>query len=208
MRANELAKRLSAQVDEVVRKLLPNGKRAGHEWEAGSSSGEAGSSLRVHLTGDKAGVWSDFATGESGDLIGLWMVVNRQSLHEACKDAMNYLGIVEQRIENPRPAYKTPTRQGVSRLSLEHAAWLRDVRKIPDETVAAFRLATKTTNRGAALMFPYLRGGELVAAKYRAVPEKQFWTDAECEPCLFGWQAMSENARSVILCEGELDALA
>jgi twinkle protein len=29
-------------------------------------------SLKVHLTGDKAGIWQDFATGEGGDLLDLW----------------------------------------------------------------------------------------------------------------------------------------
>jgi twinkle protein len=33
-------------------------------------------------------------------------------------------------------------------------------------------------------------------------------TESNCEPCLFGWQAIPANAREVVICEGELDALA
>ena len=29
--------------------------------------------------------------------------------------------------------------------------------------------------------------------------------EADCEPCLFGWQALDAKARSVVICEGEID---
>jgi twinkle protein len=203
MRATEIAQRLSAQVDGVVRLLLPNGKRVGQEWRAGSAGGEAGQSLGVHLTGDKAGVWSDFSTGESGDLVGLWMASKKLCLRDACKEAMDYLGIREDRLDPPTKRYSRPARDGVKRLAQEHLAWLTDERRINLETIEAYRLAT----RDGWLMFPYLRDGELIAAKYRKLP-KSFRQDADCEPCLFGWQAIADDARSVIICEGELDALA
>lgn len=203
MRATEIAQRLSAQVDGVVRLLLPNGKRVGQEWRAGSSDGEAGQSLGVHLTGDKAGVWSDFSTGESGDLIGLWMACKSLSLRDACKEAMDYLGIREERLDPPAKRYSRPTKDGVHRVSPEHMAWFTETRKIAAATVQAYRIAS----RDGAIMFPYLRDGELIAAKYRKLP-KSFRQDADCEPCLFGWQAVAEDARSVIICEGELDAMA
>src|SRR5690606_5075312 len=71
-------------------------------------------------------------------------------------------------------------------------------------TVAKFKLAS----RKGALMFPYLRDGDLIAAKYRKVPAKEFYVDADCEPCLFGWQALTGRERAIVLCEGEMDALA
>lgn len=203
MRATDLAQRLSAQVEGVVRMLLPNGKRVGQEWRAGSSDGETGQSLGVHLTGDKAGVWSDFSTGESGDLIGLWMACKKLSLRDACKEAADYLGIREDRLDPPVKRYSRPTREGVHGLSAEHLAWFTAERKIPESTVRAYRVAS----RDGAIMFPYLRDGELIAAKYRKLP-KSFRQDADCEPSLFGWQVIAEDARSVIITEGELDAMA
>jgi twinkle protein len=208
MRATEIAKLLARQAEDVARKLLPNGKRHGREWKVGSVGGDAGESLGVCLSGDRAGAWADFSTGDTGDLIGLWMAVENLDLREACEEAIAYLGVAEHRVENPKPAYKRPTKENVSKLSDEHYAWLTEVRMIAPATIAAYKLATKATGRGIALMFPYLRDGELLAAKYRGAPEKTFWTDAECEPCLFGWQAVPAAQRELVLCEGELDALA
>jgi twinkle protein len=203
VRATEISGLLSAQVEGVVRMLLPQGKRQGHEWRSGSVGGEPGESLGVHMVGEKRGVWADFSSGESGDLIGLWMAVKGLSLRDACKEAMDYLGVREDRIDPPRRSFSKPSREGVSRLSDEHRQWLEGDRKIAPETIATYRLASKD----GWLMFPYLRDGELVAAKYRKLP-KQFRQEAECEPCLFGWQAYPDDARVALICEGEMDALA
>lgn len=203
MRANDLAKLLAGKVEIVASHLLPNGKREGHEWRCGSVSGEAGRSLGVHLTGDKAGVWLDGASSQSGDLVGLWMAVRNVDLRTACTEAMQFLGIREDRIEQPRRVWKKPTREGVTGLSEQHEAWLTGERALPIESVRAYRLAS----RGDRLMFPYLLGDDLVFAKYRKLP-KQFSADAECEPILFGWQAISQRARALVICEGELDAIA
>ena len=71
MTPRELSQLLARDAEGVAKHLLPEGKRVGHEWRCGSVSGEPGSSLGVHLHGDKAGVFCDFATGQSGDLIDL-----------------------------------------------------------------------------------------------------------------------------------------
>jgi len=204
MRACEIAQLLAAQVDGVVRFLLPNGRRVGHEWRVGGVDGEPGKSMGVHLGGGKPGVWLDGETGQCGDLIGLWMAVRDCSLAEACRDALDYLGIRDDMpAKRPEREWKRPARDGVSPLSVEHRAWLRDARKLPDDAVDAYKLAS----RGDRLMFPYLLGAELVFAKYRRLP-KQFSADAECEPILFGWQAIRSDARAVCITEGELDAIA
>lgn len=203
MRALDIAAALSAQVETVVRHLLPNGRRVGQEWRVGGIEGEAGKSMGVHMTGEKAGVWLDGATGQSGDLVGLWMACRRVDLRTACSEAMEFCGIREDRPEHRPKVYRKPDRDGVHALSAEHATWLREVRKLPDASVKAYRLAS----RGERLMFPFLRGDELVFAKYRKLP-KQFSAEAECEPILFGWQAIEPSARAVVICEGELDAIA
>jgi twinkle protein len=203
MRAVEIAAALSAQVESVVRHLLPNGRRIGQEWRVGGTDGEAGKSMGVHMTGDKAGVWLDGATGESGDLIGLWMACRRVDLRTACSEAMEFCGIREDRPEHHRKAYRKPDREGVKSLSGEHMQWLHSVRNLPQASIEAYKLAS----RGDRLMFPFLRDGELVFAKYRKLP-KQFSAEADCEPILFGWQAIPGDARAVVICEGELDAIA
>jgi hypothetical protein len=67
----EIARMLNARVRELAPAVLPGGRRDGHEWRAGSLAGERGDSLAVHLVGAKAGIWCDFATGETGDALDL-----------------------------------------------------------------------------------------------------------------------------------------
>ena len=203
MKAGELAALLARDAEGVARMLLPNGSRQSHEWRAGSTSGDAGKSLGVHLTGQKAGVWSDFGTGEAGDLLDLWAAVRGVGIGEACRQASDYLGIKESRVDNPRPSYAKPKREGLSSLSSTHTAWLTGERGLPVASLAAYRLAS----RGDEIVFPSLADGEFVAAKYRKLP-KSFRVDANCEPVLFGWQAIPPNAREVVIVEGELDAVA
>jgi phage/plasmid primase-like uncharacterized protein len=69
------------QIYTLLHQWLPNGKVIGNEFCVGSLAGEAskkktGGSLRIHIRGDKVGVWSDFATKEGGnDLISLYAAI-------------------------------------------------------------------------------------------------------------------------------------
>lgn len=204
MKPSDLAAMLARDAEGVARMLLPHGKRVGHEFCAGSVGGEAGESLKVHLTGQKVGVWKDFSSNDKGgDLLDLWAAVRNLSVGEACREVRDYLGIREARVENPKPSYSRPSREGIKGLSEAHRRWLCLDRGISPESVVAYKLAS----RGDDLMFPSLVEGELVAAKYRKLP-KSFRVDANCEPVLFGWQAIPKGARSVVIVEGELDAVA
>ena len=194
---------LSTNAESVVTMLLPTGKRKAHEWECGDLSGASGDSLKIRLTGSKAGVWSDFASGESGDLIGLWMAVKGISLKQACDEAKEYLGIKEQSDIKPKPLFNRPSKAGMSTLSQAHMDWFINERKISADVLKAYKIASK----GDMIVFPYIRDGELIGCKYRKLP-KTFMQEAGCEPSLFGWQAISPTARKVLICEGELDALA
>jgi hypothetical protein len=69
--ANHLAQMLAARCADLTRELLPGGTREGAEFRCGSLSGERGRSMAVHLHGNRAGVWSDFASGETGDALDL-----------------------------------------------------------------------------------------------------------------------------------------
>jgi Toprim domain len=69
--AGEIARTLARRVDQLVKDLLPAGHREGGEWRTGNVQGDQGSSLSVRLSGQKAGLWNDFASGESGDALDL-----------------------------------------------------------------------------------------------------------------------------------------
>jgi AAA domain/Toprim-like len=55
----------------IMRHNFPESRKEGNEMKLGDVSGAAGDSLGVALTGDKAGLWIDRATGESGKLRNL-----------------------------------------------------------------------------------------------------------------------------------------
>jgi hypothetical protein len=50
--------------ERICRHFFPLGKKVGQEWKIGDVSGVAGKSLGIQLTGDRASLWHDRATGE------------------------------------------------------------------------------------------------------------------------------------------------
>ncbi len=69
---DEIRARLLDQLESVLLYLFPRGKRRGSQFYIGNLQGEPGDSLVVELNGPKRGLWIDFATGESGDVLALW----------------------------------------------------------------------------------------------------------------------------------------
>lgn len=209
----ELSRMLANDAESVARTLLPNGKKTSGEWKAGNVMGDAGQSLGVVLNGDKAGVWKDFSSGEGGDLIDLFMAVNRVSLPEAIQQAKQYLGVKDDRdrvrTTKPRRDFKRPERPA-SVKKPKPTSPVREYlhgRGLTDATLDAFRVAEDGRN----IVFPFLRDDELVFLKWLGIDrqdgKKKIRASAESEPCLFGWQAIPDNARSVTITEGEIDAM-
>lgn len=204
MKAGELAQKLADCADRVAMELLPNGKRDGNEWRCGSTDGRDGKSLGVHLTGTKAGVWADFSAGTGGDLLDLWQAVRGCGLVEAMGQAGKFLGIATH--EPERKTYPKPKKpEGSKAASGTVLEWLTVTRKISPEAVKAYRVAE---HKGTHVMFPHFRNGEWLNYKLRSISDKKdMRTAGGCEQLLWGWQAVPECARSVVICEGELDAL-
>lgn len=204
----DISSLLARDAEGVARHLLgSNGKREGQELRYGDVDGSAGKSLGVHLTGEKAGVWQDFASGEGGDLIDLWAMARGVDLAEAIRQSKDYLGLRDVPLTGKRSDAKPIERpKGIAGLGAGETHWLTDVRKLSPEAVAAYKLVS----RGAGVVaFPYLLpDGALVAMKFRSVSEDKYWAEAGGAKALFGWQAIPPTARSVVLCEGELKALA
>jgi len=207
--AGEISERLARQAESVAQKLLPGGKRDGREYVSGSTGGDAGKSLKVCISGDKAGLWSDFATGEAGDLLDLWAATRGISVADALREARDYLGIAPPAFAGSKPReYRKPERPAVTRPKLRVLEYLHG-RGLTDDTIAAFRVAASPDDD--EIVFPFLRGSELVNVKYlkleRLNGKKVVRQEKDAEPCLFGWQAIPDRARSVVLTEGEIDAM-
>lgn len=202
-----LKRMLADRARSVAETLLPNGRLESGEWRCGSTSGEKGQSLGIPVTGDKVGIFQDFATGEHGDLIDLWCAVKRLTLPEALDDIRGWLGV--ERPTYTRPAEKSYERPAKPKCKVPVAKvldYLTEDRNIPAEIVTRYQIGED----GDRIVFPFkLPDGELALAKVReavdgASPRP---TAKNCEPILFGWQAIPANAREVVITEGEIDAM-
>ena len=77
------------------------------------------------------------------------------------------------------------------------------------QTLQKYRITTAADQ----ILFPYYRGNELIMIKYLnvfrgATGKKEMSVSANCEPCLFGWQAVGRgDLRSLVIVEGEIDAM-
>lgn len=208
MNAHELSERMAERAADIASHLLPKGKKSAGEWKAGNVSGESGQSLSVRLTGAKAGVWKDFAGDAGGDLLDLWMAVRGVSLPEAMTEAKAYLGIRDTMPEKPakhytRPAKPTKTVTPVGPVR----EWLNG-RGIDDMTIEAFKVREVQRQGRAWALFPYLRDGEYINAKYRDPADKKgMGQEKDAEPCLFGWHLIQPNERRIVIAEGEIDAM-
>lgn len=210
MNVSDISARLNDSLLATLRYLLPAGVIQGSEYCVGGIGGEKGQSLRVHLSGAKAGVWSDFASGESGgDLLDLWSAVKGVSLAAAIDDARDWLGVERPKFVAPTKEYKAPIKpEGLRRLDATPVErYLSDERGISADTAKAFRIAAD----GDRVLFPFIDPqGETRMIKFRDINDKkkQGPTSAGQMPILFGWQAVDANAREVWIVEGEFDAMA
>ncbi len=68
----EIKRQLLLTIRSCLSYLFPRGTFHGDEFRIGDVHGNKGQSLRVALTGGKAGLWQDFATGQKGDVLDIW----------------------------------------------------------------------------------------------------------------------------------------
>lgn len=224
MDAGQISRMLKDRAEEVAAYLLPGGKRQGREFCAGSINGESGGSLKVCLSGSKAGIWSDFATGESGDLVDLWRLSRGLSTSEALSEARGYLGIHEpekkpQRVKSYR---KPPELKDTPSLESKAIGYMKS-RRLTEKSITDYQVGEvaevgpwpnwkqQRPWKGPWIVFNYQRDGEPVFRKFlhleRRDGKKQTLVEPDCEPLLFGMQVIPDNQRFLAITEGEIDAM-
>lgn len=220
MTPKELSDQLWNQVDRVAKYLLPNGKRESGEWVAGSVGGEAGKSLKVNLQGKK--VWQDFAEGDGGDLLDLWVLSRDCGLHQAMQEAKEFLGIKDTDhhfAAKQQKKFSRPKPENIKKFvkKTDDCYDYLESRGITRATAEKFKVSSAVVwshdekRELKAIAFPYKRDNELLQVKRisteRPNGKKVIMAEGDCEPCLFGWQTMPKESRAVIICEGEIDCM-
>ena len=98
----DLSADLADRAESFCRQYFPEGCKQGNYWQVGDTSGAKGKSLAIRLQaegGRKAGSWTDYATGEYGDLIDLLHErLGSVTLKETLRETRSFLG------EAPCPA--------------------------------------------------------------------------------------------------------
>ncbi|WP_375635607.1 toprim domain-containing protein [Bartonella sp. MR90HLJMH] len=186
----EIKQKLISQADRIVEMLLPQGHKRGNNWIVGNTRGEAGQSLSICLSGSKAGLWYDFAEGTGGDLLDLWCEVKGISLSQALEEARATLNLTRPKpFMVPHRSYRrppVPTGQTPQNLVKNY---LHKERHIPLEIIKRYRIG----ENGEKIIFPFYKpDGTLALVKERLAQAgaKSKPTASQCEPILFGWQAL------------------
>ncbi|MCA7010107.1 AAA family ATPase [Wolbachia endosymbiont of Tribolium confusum] len=96
----ELKTQLLQNIRSCLFHLLPRGTFRGDKFYVGDVQGNKGKSTVIELTGERAGLWKDFATGEGGDIIDLWATVHGKNAKTEFPEVMlsisEWLGIKEK----------------------------------------------------------------------------------------------------------------
>ncbi|WP_375673246.1 toprim domain-containing protein [Bartonella sp. TS82HLJMH] len=186
----EIKQKLISQADRIAEMLLPQGHKRGNNWIVGNTRGEAGQSLSICLSGSRAGLWYDFAEGTGGDLLDLWCEVKGISLSQALEEARATLNLTRPKpFMVPHRSYRhppVPTGQSPQNLVKNY---LHKERHIPLEVIERYRIGED----GEKIIFPFYKpDGTLALVKERLAQAgaKTKPTASQCEPILFGWQAL------------------
>ncbi|SSZ39425.1 bifunctional DNA primase/helicase [Bartonella grahamii] len=186
----EIKQKLISQADRIAEMLLPKGHKRGNNWIVGNTRGEAGQSLSICLSGSKAGLWYDFAEGTGGDLLDLWCEVKGISLSQALEEARATLNLTRPKpFMVPHRSYRRPpVPKGQPPQNLVKN-YLHKERHIPLEVIKRYRIG----ENGDKIIFPFYKpNGTLALVKERLAQAgaKTKPTASQCEPILFGWQAL------------------
>jgi hypothetical protein len=107
--ASEVARRLAQNAEAVCRHYLSNGRREGRIWRVGDVDNTPGRSMAVRLTGPDSGPgasghFTDFATGEHGDLLDVIARTCRLSaFRDVLEEARRFLSLPQ-----PEPNVAAP----------------------------------------------------------------------------------------------------
>jgi twinkle protein len=107
----------------------------------------------------------------------------------------------------PPKSYQRPDKPKCHTPKNRVREWLKE-RGLTDATIDAFKIGEQSRGEDVYAVFPYLRDDALVNVKYRNPDRKEDMRQEKgAEPCLFGWHLIDPKARTIVITEGEVDAM-
>jgi twinkle protein len=219
MELTELKRALAERAEDVCMHLLPDGKREGKDWRGGRlANGDGGHSLAVVLSGDKAGIWTDHGGNTGGNnLLELWIQVTGKGFQDARQEAEGWLEAKGVKVRDDlrqlrKKTYSKPDIKGITRIANKAEFYLFRDRQIPSTIIEAYKIAM--TDEEDAIIFPYLNETTAKAEMWKAVKlerdekgKKVSWTSKDTAKVLFGKHTRRPDDRTLLICEGEIDAM-
>ena len=222
MDSAELNRLLIEKLPDVAPYLLPNGVLKGNEFLVGGLSGEKGESLQITVLGPRAGRFIDFAHGEDKGAtpLYLWSKVKGCKFSEAVKQAKEWLGIKDEDFGIHRQRQKIFAKPDKSTIrstepNTKVMDYLTIARKIDPIVIARSKVCE--TKDGESIVFPFFdRDAETnqdvcVHIKHLKVDrtngKKEIFSSPGTKRCLFGKNLIDDDAREVLVSEGEIDCL-
>ena len=120
--AESLRSELIARIDSVLGILFPAGKKRRGKFLIGDVLGSPGDSLEVVLEGEKAGLWTDRATGEGGDIFALIAAALGMNIHSDFAQVLTQADELLGR-SGPMPGRKSKKAPALDELGPATAKW-------------------------------------------------------------------------------------
>ena len=109
--------------------------------------------MRVYLTGAKAGLWTDFATG--GDLIELIVQARQCKKFEAILLAKEFLGLADDLKKAASAVFKPPVCPKNLVTPQDELLQYFQCRGISAQTLTKYRVGELSGQDGSTIVFPY-----------------------------------------------------
>lgn len=120
----ELRAALLAHLESVLFTLFPAGKVKRGTFHVGDVLGSPGDSLEVVLKGEKAGLWTDRASGDGGDIFSLIAANHGIDVRNDFSRLLTFCGELTGRTQAvKRPARRTKPQEPVDELGPATAKW-------------------------------------------------------------------------------------
>ena len=207
---------LSGQIDTVMQKYFPDAKKRGNNYEMGDLDGNKGSSCGVFRA--KGGVYlaKDSATGECIPILSL---IARKHLNwkEAFVEARRICGLHDLKpaivVERPAVVKDSSTALGPMR-GTEAMKYLSQDRGLSEAVLQKYGIRShkrySTVNEDFWAARFHDADGNYVMLKSTGVlrnnGKKDIWS-TKAWHTLWGWDNVQDNDRSILIAEGEIDAM-